>query len=314
MKRLLRAVAMVLGMLSTGPFAVVAQADCAGPTTWPSFAEVVPTARAIVLVKVTKSEDGIAGKARLVEVMKGGSPQWLDLRDLEPGRTNGGCPEPDGPYAQVGDRLAIAMDGTAADREGRVDAVAHVGRMRDGRNLSGLERLTFDEARAYDASEPDRPDTPRASRPPPRSDPFGDVIRAIPKPVRSLIGDVLDTVFAVDWPARPPAPLPPGAIALELATEAPAPPTRPDRMGWGCMQAGYGGRLIVDAGELTTEPGPVLWPRGFSGRLVDDLGELVAPDGTVVGREGEMVEAGGGWIDDVFLVCTVDGISYGPAS
>ena len=81
-----------------------------------------------------------------------------------------------------------------------------------------------------------------------------------------------------------------------------------------CMQALYSGQLIVDGDELGTEPEPVLWPRGFSGRLMDGRGELVAPDGTVVGRDRETIEAVGGWVDGVFLVCSVDGVQYGPAS
>ena len=67
-----------------------------------------------------------------------------------------------------------------ADRVGSVDAVAHVGRMRDRRNLSGLERLTFEEARAYDA--------PRTRRRVPIGQADADAGSLVPSPVARAHG------------------------------------------------------------------------------------------------------------------------------
>jgi hypothetical protein len=182
MRRVVLAIVLAVGMATTLATTVsAAQGECADARAWPSFAKVAPTARSIYLVKVTRSVDGIAEKARSVEVMRGAAPGTIDFRKLQPGRTTDGCPAPVGPHAQVGDRLLIAYDGTAPDRVGSIDAVAHVGRMRDRRNLSGLERLTLEEARAYDASEPDLPDTTQdapspptvPSSPPPSIEPMG---------------------------------------------------------------------------------------------------------------------------------------------
>jgi hypothetical protein len=152
MKRLVLAIVLAVGTTMTAAVPVPAsEGECRDTRAWPSFAEVAPTARSIYLVKVTRAVDGIAEKARSITVMRGAAPGTVDLRRLRPGRTSDGCPSPSGPHAQVGDRLLIAYDGTAPDRAGSIDAVAYVGRMRDRRNVSALERLTVEEARAFDA-------------------------------------------------------------------------------------------------------------------------------------------------------------------
>jgi hypothetical protein len=151
MKRVVLAIVLAVGTLLTAAAPVpAAEGECRDSQAWPSFAEVAPTARSIYLVKVTRSVDGIAEEARSIEVMRGAAPGTVDLRRLQPGRRDG-CPATIGPYAQLGDRLLIAYDGTAPDRVGSIDAVAQVGRVRDRRNASGLERLTLEEARAFDA-------------------------------------------------------------------------------------------------------------------------------------------------------------------
>jgi hypothetical protein len=148
MKRVIVALVLAAGTLAGASSASATEGTCPDDLTWPSFAEVAPTAHSIYLVRVTRSVAGIATKARSREVMRGDAPSTVDLRKLQPGSTSQGCPPPIGPYAQVGDRLLIAYDGIAPDRIGSIDAVAHVGRMRDRRNLSGLERLTLVAAHA----------------------------------------------------------------------------------------------------------------------------------------------------------------------
>jgi hypothetical protein len=158
---LILALAGVTVMGSASPVSA-AQEGCREARAWPSFAQVAPTARSIYLVRVTESVDGVALEGNLVTVMKGSAPPTVDLRTLQPGTTGNGCPAPIGPYARVGDRLLIAYDGTAPDRVGSIDAVARVGRFRHRSNPSRLERLTFEEAQAWDASEPEVDDEPTA--------------------------------------------------------------------------------------------------------------------------------------------------------
>lgn len=150
MKSLVLALVLALGA-SVGGLAPVwaAEGECADPT-WPSFTEVAETAHSIYLAKVTESADGIATRANAREVMRGGAPGKVDLRTLRPGSTDDACPEPPGPYAEVGDRLLIAYDGTAADRAGSIDAVARVGQQPEGLDATGLEWLTLKQARAYE--------------------------------------------------------------------------------------------------------------------------------------------------------------------
>lgn len=120
---------------------------------WPSFTEVAETAHSIYSAKVTESVDGIATQARTGEIMRGGGPGRVDLGSLRPGTTDDACPPPEGPFAEVGDRLLIAYDGTAADRVGSVDAVARIGKQPAGDDPFGYEWLTLKEARAYERIE-----------------------------------------------------------------------------------------------------------------------------------------------------------------
>jgi hypothetical protein len=189
MKRVIVALVLAAGTLAGASSASATEGTCPDDLTWPSFAEVAPTAHSIYLVRVTRSVAGIATKARSREVMRGDAPSTVDLRKLQPGSTSQGCPPPIGPYAQVGDRLLIAYDGIAPDRIGSIDAVAHVGRMRDRRNLSGLERLTLDEAQAYDA--------PRTLRRTPMASPTPTPALWSPRPsLVPAVGDDEDVLWS----------------------------------------------------------------------------------------------------------------------
>jgi hypothetical protein len=157
-------------MTLSGPVSA-AQGECPDAQAWPSFAQVAPTARSVYLTKVTDSVDGVAVTARTIEVMKGAAPATVDLRTLRPGRTVDGCPAPRGLHARVGDRLLVAYDGRAPDRVGSIDAVAVVGGERDRRNVSGLEHLGLEEARAWDASGPDLRDVQTDAPSPPIAPP-----------------------------------------------------------------------------------------------------------------------------------------------
>ncbi|MFV2064959.1 MAG: hypothetical protein ACC726_15825 [Chloroflexota bacterium] len=216
--------------------------------------------------------------------------------------------------ANVGDKLVIAFGVKAPGREGRVDTVALVGPGRGRSSRSGLERLTFAEARALDDHGQYGPSAQDAQLDVPRPpDPIADAADLIDELAQGLRNGILDTLIGDSWPARPPAPLPPGASPLELATQPPAPPTRRTQLAF-CDLAGYEARLVVEDGALVTDGPDVVWPRGFSARLVAGRGELVAPDGTVVGREGGIIMAGGGYHGEWFSACGVDGKFYGPAS
>lgn len=301
----------------------LAQARCPDLDAWPSFTELAPDARRVLLGTVTLSVDGIAAELRVDEVLRGQSRRALDLDRLRsrlPRADASTCAFDGMIRADEGDRLAIALSGTVEGWRGLVDTAALVDAALDHPNASKLERLTSSAVRFMAASPMSPAATPRArARSVDPLDPLRALFRAV---VGVPPGRFLDDLLAVPWPARPPAPLPPGATALGLAVAPPAPPRRPRERGWGCAEAAYSGRLIVDDGELVTDAEPVIWPRGFSARVSSGGAELVSPDGTVVGVEGDLMELGGGYLgvgadvpgDEVFIACTVAGVSYPPAS
>ena len=126
------------------------------------------------------------------------------------------------------------------------------------------------------------------------------------------------TVSSSPWPARTPFPLSPDATVVPLATSPPASPYPPS-VAWACpaalilpvrivwdQAAGTVGFIGVDTGETVA----LVWPRGFSARAVGGRLEIVSPDGSIVGRDGEVLSALGGALDDV---CNVQGTLYPPA-
>jgi hypothetical protein len=123
------------------------------------------------------------------------------------------------------------------------------------------------------------------------------------------------------FPPRTAAPLPSGAAALALKTDAPATPV-PDAP-WACpaallapVRVGRDGdavvfRLVSDDSVIT-----LIWPRGFSARLVSGRAEIVAPDGTVIARQGDVLAdmLGGAGDEQGFHICSVSNRIYSPAS
>jgi hypothetical protein len=123
-------------------------------------------------------------------------------------------------------------------------------------------------------------------------------------------------------PARTPYPLPPGAVAVALPTQAPFTGPLPSTE-FGCELMGPGHVLVVwdqaahsisfafdqwtaDQGSTT-----ILWPRGFSAREYQSRLELLDPSGLVLARDGEEVSGVLGL--DPEHVCMVRGKVYPPA-
>ncbi len=123
------------------------------------------------------------------------------------------------------------------------------------------------------------------------------------------------------FPPRAAAPLPSGAAALALKTDAPATPV--PNAAWACpaaLLAPVRGlrdgdtvvfRMVPDDSVIT-----LTWPRGFSARLVSGRAEIVAPDGTVIARESDVLTdmLGGAGDAQGFHICSVNNRIYSPAS
>ena len=115
-------------------------------------------------------------------------------------------------------------------------------------------------------------------------------------------------------PVAPTAyPLPSGALALQLPTQAPHP------SGIGCPLVGPPGPVLMNWDRQTETLGfaftrwgttgdTVRWPAGFSARLYLNRAELIAPDGKVVARDGDSVPGVLG--ADPLSICAVDGTLY----
>jgi hypothetical protein len=109
---------------------------------------------------------------------------------------------------------------------------------------------------------------------------------------------------------------------LELPTEPP-PTAMPSGAVRECLQALLAVHVVrVGNSVRAVSPGTgaevtVAWPRGFSARLVDGVAEIVASDGTVIAREGDLIDLGGGVdsaaVSPAFDICAVNGIIYPPA-
>ena len=123
-------------------------------------------------------------------------------------------------------------------------------------------------------------------------------------------------------PARTPFPLPSGAVAVALATQAPFTDPLPSAA-IGCELMGPQHVLVVwdrtahsisftfdqwtAGGHFPT----ILWPRGFSAREYQGRLELLDPSGLILARDGEEVSGVNG--PDPEHVCMVRGTQYPPA-
>lgn len=106
------------------------------------------------------------------------------------------------------------------------------------------------------------------------------------------------------------SPLPSGYLRIQ--TEPPLPS---DAI-LGCDLAGLSDVRLARSGEdllvvniHTGRQTTIVWPYGFAGRVVGDRAELLAPDGSVVAREGDVLDLGGG-SGPPFHVCQINGKIY----
>ena len=90
--------------------------------------------------------------------------------------------------------------------------------------------------------------------------------------------------------------------AITLLTEAARPQACMDALAQGTLvpDPRSGLALATTGGERT----PVMWPFGYSARLVDGQIELLDDSGEFVAREGDTVQAGGGFgAGGMFYAC-----------
>jgi len=130
-----------------------ALAECPGqPNVWPSFRQVAPSARSIVVGTVENTLTRDASPVfdlRIDEVLRGSSPSMIHLSGLKSGAPLIGgpaCQHSAYLYARRGDVIAIAYQGRAPGISGRVTTAAWI----EGRPYvldPGAERLTLVEVR-----------------------------------------------------------------------------------------------------------------------------------------------------------------------
>lgn len=110
--------------------------------------------------------------------------------------------------------------------------------------------------------------------------------------------------------------MPSGATALALQTRPPATADE-SQPNWARPMALLGPfRMLRDGDAIAFEyldgtAVELVFPRGFSARLLDGDAELVAPDGSVIAREGDELDE---LVGDTRDICTVNGVTYPPAS
>ena len=175
------------GLFGSGPVSAV----CPPIDGWPAFSELAGNARRVVVGTVIETEDGLATRLRVDEILRGDSRRVVGLGRLRSrlGSEADSCSFTGTVEAEVDDRLAIAFSGQVEGWNRLLDTVALVDASAEHPNASGLQRLTVQQVRLLLGHESDGSTValPRRTGPPP------DLLTSL---LRSLSGGLFDV--AVD--------------------------------------------------------------------------------------------------------------------
>ena len=149
------ATALVLGALLVHGTSVVA--ECTGqPNRWPDFEEVAPTARQVVIGRVTDTNIGNevdelpVFTLEVEEVLRGTAPAVVEVSSLRSGlplRGFSSCRRTATLNARPGDRIALAIGGRIPAKPGRVNTAVWIeGGPKEVIN-PGLRTMEFNEVR-----------------------------------------------------------------------------------------------------------------------------------------------------------------------
>ena len=149
--------AIIVSGLIVGQW-VPAAAECTGQTNrWPSFEQIAPTAKRIVIGTVTSDNPEFPGGASVAftldieEVLRGPEIATMNVDSLRSGvrlRGEDSCRRDATLRAAKGDRIVIAFDGKRPGRKGRVSSAVWL----EGNPVSiinpGLKTTTMSDVRA----------------------------------------------------------------------------------------------------------------------------------------------------------------------
>ena len=148
-------IAIVLALAALLVPASPAAAECVGqPNRWPTFEEVVPTARQLVVGRVTSTNrtDGpaVVFTLEVEEVLRGVAPPVIEVSALRSGLPLMGepaCRRDAVLYVRVGDRIALARGGLLPGVRNWVNTAVWIGGQPDKRLSPGLRRMELSAVR-----------------------------------------------------------------------------------------------------------------------------------------------------------------------
>jgi hypothetical protein len=151
---------------ASAALAMPALAECVGnPNRWPAFERVAPTARQVVVGRVSevKAQDpaydySSSFTLEVEEVLRGPEPAAIEFEDIRSGlplRGEQSCRDSSSLSVHAGDRIALALGGRLPGVKGRVNSAAWIeGRKEDPSMLRGLARMSLDQIRQAAGLEP----------------------------------------------------------------------------------------------------------------------------------------------------------------
>jgi hypothetical protein len=155
-------IAIVLALAAVLVPASPALAECVGqPNRWPAFEKVAPTAKQVVVGRVTNTnrtdDPAVVFTLEVEEVLRGVAPPVIEISALRSGlplRGEPACRRDALLYVRVGDRIALARGGTLPGVRGRVNTAAWIEGQPIRRLSPGLRRMELSAVREVLGLEP----------------------------------------------------------------------------------------------------------------------------------------------------------------